>query len=139
MIRSCLVLALALAPASLAVGGCKDRGKESARRANEDTTALAALVERDVAEVERGLPEGATKFVAVLAPVPAGASNEQKDPSALRQKLNRVRREVPDLVVAKSTFFALADDKGIALRNDLETDVMAGRTSSPSFPGSLPR
>jgi hypothetical protein len=115
--------------------GCKDRGKESAARANEDTLALAQLVNTDVGEVERGLPVGAAKFAAIFAP---GASDELKDPSVLKKRLLATRREVPDLVVAKSTFFALADDKGVALRNDLETDVMAGTNLVTIFPALAP-
>ncbi len=129
--------ALALLGSLLGVGlgGCKDRGKESAARANEDTTVLAQLVVTDVGEIERGLPVGAAKFSAMFAP---GASDELKDPSVVKKKLLAVRREVPDLVVAKSTFFALADDKGIALRNDLETDVMAGSNLVAIFPALAP-
>jgi hypothetical protein len=45
-----------------------------------------------------------------------------------------VRREVLDLTKAKSTFFALADDKGIGIRNDLEQDAMAGQNILGGFP-----
>jgi hypothetical protein len=129
-------LALALTLGALAsLPGCRDRGKESAARASEDTAALAQLVVTDVGEVERGLPLGAAKFAPIFAP---GASDELKDPSVLKKKLLAVRREIPDLVVAKSTFFALADDKGVALRNDLETDVMAGTNLVSLFPALAP-
>ena len=128
-------LVLGLAAALAPILGCKDRGKESAARASEDTAALAQLVDRDVAEVERGLPVGAAKFTPIFA---VGASDELRDPTVLKKKLLAVRRDVPDLVVAKSTFFALADDKGIALRNDLETDVMAGTNLGTLFPALAP-
>ncbi|HEY5246270.1 MAG TPA: hypothetical protein VIJ60_11430, partial [Acidimicrobiales bacterium] len=36
--------------------------------------------------------------------------------------------------IAKSTFFALADPSGIAIRNDLEEDVMAGQNLFTVFP-----
>jgi hypothetical protein len=39
-----------------------------------------------------------------------------------------------DLGIAKSTFFALADANGIAIRNDLEEDVMAGQNLFTVFP-----
>jgi hypothetical protein len=39
-----------------------------------------------------------------------------------------------DLNVAKSTFFALADANGVAIRNDLEEDVMAGQDLFAVFP-----
>ncbi len=130
-----VTLAVLVLAAGTLASGCKDRGKESAARANEDTTVLAQLVVTDVGEIERGLPLGAAKFAAMFAP---GASDELKDPSVVKKKLLAVRREVPDLVVAKSTFFALADEKGIALRNDLETDVMAGSNLISIFPALAP-
>jgi hypothetical protein len=48
--------------------------------------------------------------------------------------LRQIRAEVPDLTVAKSTFFALADAQGVAIRNDLEQDVMAGQNVVTIFP-----
>jgi hypothetical protein len=53
----------------------------------------------------------------------------------VRSGLRRIRAEVPDLTVAKSTFFALTDVQGVALRNDLEQDVMAGQNVVAIFPG----
>ncbi len=41
---------------------------------------------------------------------------------------------MPDLLVAKSTFIALADPAGIAIRNDLEEDAMAGKNLLATFP-----
>ena len=38
------------------------------------------------------------------------------------------------LLVAKSTFFALVDEKGVAIRNDLEQDAMAGQNVVQIFP-----
>jgi hypothetical protein len=46
-----------------------------------------------------------------------------------------MRRDVADLNIAKSTFFALADPNGVAIRNDLEEDVMAGQNLFAVFPG----
>ena len=39
--------------------GCKDQGKITAKRAQENAATMAKLAETDVAEIERGLPEGA--------------------------------------------------------------------------------
>jgi hypothetical protein len=39
-----------------------------------------------------------------------------------------------DLGIAKSTFFALTDGSGVAIRNDLEEDVMAGQNLFAIFP-----
>jgi hypothetical protein len=121
----CLVL-LALLP----LPGCKDQAKESAAHAAETATDMAALVDKDVGEVERGMPEGAKR----LAPLVAGTADPKQDVAGVRKALQRVRRDVMDLSIAKSTFFALADANGVAIRNDLEEDVMAGQNLFAVFP-----
>jgi hypothetical protein len=109
---------------------CKDQAKESAAHAAPDAAMMADLVAKDVGEIERGLPEGAAK----LAPLVAGGADPRQDIAAVRKALVRVRREVIDLNIAKSTFFALTDAEGVAIRNDLEEDVMAGQNLAASFP-----
>jgi hypothetical protein len=115
---------------SLSSVGCKDQAKLSEQKASEHTTELAALAEKDVGEVERGLPAGAIQ----MAPLFANGADPQKDLGAVRSGLRRIRAEIPDLTVAKSTFFALTDAQGIAIRNDLEQDVMAGQNVVAIFP-----
>jgi hypothetical protein len=110
--------------------GCKDPAKESARLAAENVDQLAGLVDKDVGEVERGLPEGAK----LLAPLVANGADPRQDIAAVRKALIRVRRDVVDLAAAKSTFFALADANGVGIRNDLEVDVMAGQNLIAVFP-----
>jgi hypothetical protein len=109
---------------------CKDQAKESAALARENVTHLAVLVEKDVAEVVRGMPEGAKR----LTPLVTGGSDPRKDVAGVRKALVRVRASVGDLAIAKSTFFALADPTGVAIRNDLEEDVMAGQDLVSVFP-----
>ncbi len=112
------------------LGACKDQAKESAAHAAPDAVLLADLVAKDVGEIERGLPEGAAK----LAPLVAGSADPRQDIAGVRRALVRVRREVIDLNVGKSTFFALTDANGVAIRNDLEEDVMAGKDLNALFP-----
>lgn len=119
------ITAVAVAPAA-----CKDKGKESATRAREHAEWLAALVERDVDELARGLPEGAKRLESLVA----DGKDPRADMDGTRAALKRLRRDVKDLVVAKSTFFALADSAGVAIRNDLEQDVMAGQNLFGAFP-----
>lgn len=121
-----LILPLLLAVLS----GCKDQAKESAAKAAGDVSGLQALVDKDVAEIERGMPEGAKK----LAPLVAGGADPRQDAAGARKALQHMRRDVMDLSVAKSTFFALADPSGVAIRNDLEEDVMAGQNLFTVFP-----
>ena len=129
--RSRSVGTVSFALFTLVASGCKDAGKESARNAGDDTKVLAALVDSDVAEVEAGLPLGAAKLAPLFAP---GMEDDRKNLNHLRQRLLAVRREVPDLTKAKSTFFALTDETGVALRNDLQEDVMAGQSLVAVFP-----
>ena len=77
------------------------------------------------------MPEGAKRLGALLA----GGANPRQDAAGVRKALQRVRRDVMDLSIAKSTFFALADANGVAIRNDLEEDVMAGQNLFAVFPG----
>ena len=77
----------------------------SAAHAKQDVALLGDLVDKDVGEIERGLPEGAKR----LAPLVAGGADPKQDIQGVRKALQRVRRDVMDLNVAKSTFFALAD------------------------------
>jgi hypothetical protein len=109
---------------------CKDQAKESATRAAKNAEELGELVDKDVAEIERGLPEGAKR----LAPLVGNGADPKQDVAAVRRALQRIRRDVIDLNVAKSTFFALADANGMAIRNDLEEDVMAGQNLFAIFP-----
>ncbi len=122
--------AVLLASLAFLGGGCKDQAKVSAACAAQDASQLAALVDKDLGEVQRGLPAGAKK----LAPLVAGGADPRQDVAGVRKALLRVRRQVPDLDLAKSTFFALADASGVAIRNDLEEDVMAGQNLVAIFP-----
>jgi hypothetical protein len=121
-----LVIAGALAVSS---AGCKDEGKQSAQAAADHAAMLADTATKDVGEIERGLPEGAKR----LAPL-FGKDDPRSNLPGVRKELQRIRRDVPDLLIAKSTFFALADDKGIAIRNDLEQDAMANQNLAQLFP-----
>jgi hypothetical protein len=124
------VAALAVTACAAGPLGCKDQAKESAAHAAPDATVLADLVTKDVAEIERGLPEGAAQ----LAPLLANGADPRQDIAGVRKALGRVRRDVVDLNVAKSTFFALTDASGVAIRNDLEEDSMAGQNLAVLFP-----
>ena len=123
--------AFACACALALATGCKDQAKESAKLAVGNVDMLSDLVDKDVGEIERGLPVGAKRLEALYD---SGADPKQDLPS-VRQALLRAQREVPDLNVAKSTFFALTDDKGVGIRNNLEQDAMAGQDLAKLFPG----
>jgi hypothetical protein len=127
---SAAVALLASATATTLLWSCKDQAKESASQAAHNADTLAALVDKDIGEVERGMPEGAKR----LAPLVSGGADAKQDAAAARKALLKVRRDVADLGIAKSTFFVLADVGGVAIRNDLEEDVMAGQNLFSVFP-----
>jgi hypothetical protein len=58
------------------------------------------------------------------------------DPESARRALGKARDKVPDLRVAKSTFFALVTPEGVVLRNDQEQDRMAGANFFAAFPAA---
>ena len=120
------------------VCGCgKDRGQKSADDARSDVQTLIDLTGRDVTEVERGLPEGAKKLSDLLTK-DIGKDDPKEHVPAVRSALLKMRQQVPDLGIAKSTFFAFADTRGIAIRNDFEQDTMAGKDLVAGWPGLTP-
>lgn len=124
-----------LGGSSTLVSGCKDKGKVSAEEARGNVKLLVELAEKDVAEVDRGLPEGAKRMAAHLAKeTDAKQPDAKQNAPQVRTALLKMRQQVPDLGVAKSTFFAFTDDKGIAVRNDLEQDTMAGKDLVAAYP-----
>src|SRR5580700_5249720 len=128
--RALLGLAVVWGALALSALGCTDKGKLSEKEAAANVDALVAIADSDVGEIARGLPLGAAK----LSSLWASGADPRQDLRAVRSALARMRREVPDLTVAKSTFFAIADAQGIAIRNDLEEDAMAGTALLPLFP-----
>jgi hypothetical protein len=114
---------------SLAASACTDAAKVSEQKAVTQAERLAKLADDDVEEVRRGLPLGAKG----LALAWDAKKSPLDDPSLVRRALDRVRDENRDLAVAKSTFFAMTDDKGNVLRSDQEPDVMAGRSLVASY------
>ena len=102
----------------------------SEERATRWVTDVARRATDDVGNFQKGLPAGAAQLATLFAQggVPAD------DLPAVRQGLRRIRVDVPELAHASSTFFALTDAKGIAIRNDLEQDVMAGQDVWKLFP-----
>lgn len=119
-------------------GGCKDKGLKMADDARADVQKLVELTAKDVGEVERGLPEGANKFVTVLGKDIGKEGDPKSNVPAVRSALLKMRQQVPDLGIAKSTFFAFADPKGIAVRNDFEQDSMGGKDLVAGWPGLKP-
>jgi hypothetical protein len=110
---------------------CSEPSKVSERKAIAHVERLAKLAEDDVDELRRGVPRGAK----ALGQIWEGKGDPHADPGSVRRALDRVRSEDRDLEIAKGTFFAIADDKGIVMRSDQEPDQLAGKTIVGPYPG----
>ena len=130
MKRRTWLLALALA-LTLVAPACKDTAKISRTQASAHVAFLAETVTKDVEEVRTGLQQGADLLAAAWKADPSMAT----DLTAAADALQMTRRKVQDLRLAKSTFFAVADESGVVIRNDQEQDRMAGKPLLTSFPG----
>lgn len=118
------VLAVLLPVLSVSTFACKDTGKVSAEKAVPHAERIAKLVEADIGEIRKGLPAGAKKLADTLFAPEA----KEVTPGQARAAMKKTREAVTDLQLAKSTFFAVADDKGMVYANDLETDGMSGKS-----------
>ncbi|MGH7284975.1 MAG: hypothetical protein ACRELY_25900 [Polyangiaceae bacterium] len=101
-----------------------------AQKAAASQTDAAKLNDDNMAKVSSGLMQGATKLSALYA----NAADPHQDPQAVRAALFQNRHDVAELNAAKTTFSALLDDQGVAIRNDLEQDSMAGQNLFKAFP-----
>lgn len=126
--RPSLLLA-ALAALTLTVVACDDTRKASEQAAADELGRLTPVLKEDLAQVRRGLPEGAAKLGPMLDKDTLG------DNAALRKAIVRARAGVKDLEVAKSTFFSYADGEGRILRSEADPDVLADKSILASFPG----
>jgi hypothetical protein len=122
-------VAIGWALAALATG-CSESSKVSERKAMAHVERLAKLSDDDVDEVRRGLPRGAK----ALGQIWEGKGDPHADPGSVRRALEKVRNEDHDLEIAKSTFFALADDKGTVFRSDQDPDQLAGKSLVAAYP-----
>ncbi len=79
--------------------------------------------------MRRGLPEGAAKLGPMLDPDTLGS------PVGVQKAISRTRALVPDLDVAKGTFFSYAGKEGIVVRSEADPDVLADKSILVPFPG----
>lgn len=118
--------ALALSLGS--VLGCQKSGAVSAAKAKENLALLKRAALEDLGEVRRGLPAGAEVLAEYFG------AGKFEDARAAGEVLDKTRNKVQDLRVAKPTFFALVDTRGIVLRTDQSPDLMAGKSLFAGFP-----
>jgi hypothetical protein len=122
-----LALTLTL-PLALAASACDDGRKVAEQSAADALAKLTPVLKEDVAQVRRGLPEGAAKLGPMLD------ADTLSSPVSLQKAISRARALVPDLDVAKGTFFAYADATGKVLRSETDPDVLAEKSILAPFP-----
>ncbi len=122
------ILASALVPFVFALAACDDNKKASEQSAVDALGKLAPVVKEDVAQVRRGLPEGAQKLGQKLDP------DTIASPVAVQKAIIAARASVKDLELAKGTFFSYADATGNVLRSEADPDVLAGKSIFGPFP-----
>jgi hypothetical protein len=121
-----LVLSIGLAACCLA--GCDDRGQASEQKAVDEVDRLIAVLKTDVQQVRTGLPAGAKKLGTLLDADPGN------NLPSLQRAIAGARASVPDLAVAKSTFFSFADPSGVVLRSEADPDLLAQKAVFGPFP-----
>ncbi|HKQ70826.1 MAG TPA: hypothetical protein VJT73_15875 [Polyangiaceae bacterium] len=129
LVRASLGLAAVLVVST----GCAESSKVSERKAMAHVERLAKVVDDDVEEVRRGLPRGAK----ALGQIWEGNADPRADLGSVRRALDKVRNDDRDLGLAKSTFFALADDKTTVLRSDQEPEQLAGKALNTAYPALI--
>ena len=112
----------------LFAAGCEDKGKASEQGAIAEIGYLGPILKEDVAQVRRGLPVGASKIAPMLDP------DTLVSLQSTQRAIVRMRSDVHDLEIAKSTFFSLTDATGTVLRSEADPDVLAGKSIVATFP-----
>lgn len=108
--------------------GCDDGGKKSEAVAAESLDIVMPLLERDIGQVRKGVPEGAKLLAKKLPGDPVGSRQE------LQKAIADSRKAVDDLAFAKVTFFAFASPEGVVLRNETDPDRLVEQNIVKSFP-----
>ncbi|MEZ4294619.1 MAG: hypothetical protein R3B70_06560 [Polyangiaceae bacterium] len=117
----------AVLAASLATG-CGAADKASEKAAADRIPGLVTLVKDDVAQVRKGLPEGAEKLGKLVGP------DVGNDLVALQRSIASARAGVKDLELAKSTFFTFVDTTGTSLRSEADPDLLATHNVFAALP-----
>ncbi len=125
---------VAMLAAGTAGLGCTNSAKISEEKAAAHVERLAKLADEDVQEVRRGLPRGAQTLGAAWAGTGSSGNPPQGNRPSVCRKLEQARSGNRDLMVAKSTVFALADTQGVVLCSDQDPDALAGKALLPAFP-----
>ncbi len=117
----------------VALSACTNGAKKSAALAAPQTQRSNDLATQDLADVRKGMPQGAKRLGDKLF-----AKGAEIDPRVVREELQSTRSAFSALQVARSTFFALTDANGVAYASDLSSDGFAGKNLLTAYPALAP-
>jgi hypothetical protein len=110
------------------LAGCADPAKQE-QIAVDALVKIAPLADADVAQVRRGLPEGAKVMGEQIDAEP------ETNLVALQRVVRGSRANVEDLRTSKCTFFSFADAAGVVHRSEIDPDNLAQKQLFTVFPG----
>lgn len=111
----------------LTLVGCADPTKQE-QLAVDVLAKIAPIADADVAQVRRGLPEGAKMLGAHIDAEP------DTNLVALQRVVRGARVNTEDLRTAKCSFFSFADTSGIVQRSEIDPDNLAQKDLFKVFP-----
>lgn len=128
--RRSLLSALSVLGVSLALAGlgCSDPAALAQQHSASACDMALEIFERDVAQLRKGMPEGAQILAGRMPADPVGGRAE------LQTAIKAARENVKDLSYAKSTFFSFAQPDGLVLRSEIDPDRLVDQNVLKVFP-----
>jgi hypothetical protein len=117
-----------LALFALPLVGCDNQGKEAESVANDILSTVLPLIERDCAQVRKGLPNAVKLLEKRLPDDAAGVPRETQ------VAIKAARENDEDLRLAKSTFFVFTSTDGVVIRSENDPDRLVDKNIFTAFP-----
>ncbi len=112
----------------LSLAACDGQAKQSEQTAVDTLATVAPLIDKDMAQLRKGLPEGAKILTKRLPEDPASDLRETQ------QSIKAARENNGDLAVAKSTFFVFTNTDGVVVRSENDPDRLVDKNVFSAFP-----
>jgi hypothetical protein len=107
---------------------CDDSTKRSEQAAVATLAQVSPLIDKDMAAIREGLPDGAKLLATEL---PTDASSDLK---GTQEAIKRTREHTDKLRLAKSTFFVLTSPDGVVIRSENDPDRLVDKNVFTAFP-----
>jgi len=119
---------LALTAALPTLVACDDSAKRSEQAAVATLAQVSPLIDKDMAAVRDGLPDGA-KLLGTELPTDAAS-----DLKGTQEAIQRTREKTDSLRLAKSTFFVFTGADGVVIRSQNDPDRLVEKNVFTAFP-----